>query len=142
MSKEKKDGAIACITNTNICFGAIGDNDNNGIFVSLEKPTNKIGFNTSSPAPYLEPVVKKQIGFVHDVDRKEIVSKQSSLSPEAKLYLKTLKSNIVNKVTKETISIKAVSSLLDIKLAKAKELHLELKKNNYIKCENKKTLLS
>jgi hypothetical protein len=34
--REKKDGAIACITNTNICFGAFGDNDDNGILDDAE----------------------------------------------------------------------------------------------------------
>jgi hypothetical protein len=34
--KEKKNGAIACITNTNICFGAFGDNDDNGILDDAE----------------------------------------------------------------------------------------------------------
>jgi hypothetical protein len=34
--REKEDGAIASITNTNICFGAIGDNDDNGILDDAE----------------------------------------------------------------------------------------------------------
>ena len=34
--REKNTGAIACITNTNICFGAIGDNDDNGILDDSE----------------------------------------------------------------------------------------------------------
>ena len=34
--REKKDGAIACITNTNICFGALGDTDDNGILDDAE----------------------------------------------------------------------------------------------------------
>ena len=34
--REKNGGSIATITNTNICFGAIGDNDNNGILDDAE----------------------------------------------------------------------------------------------------------
>jgi hypothetical protein len=34
--REKKVGAIACITNTNICFGAFGDNDDNGVLDDAE----------------------------------------------------------------------------------------------------------
>ncbi len=34
--REKNTGAIACITNTNICFGAIGDNDDNGVLDDAE----------------------------------------------------------------------------------------------------------
>jgi len=34
--REKNTGAIACITNTNICFGAIGDNNGNGILDDAE----------------------------------------------------------------------------------------------------------
>ena len=33
---EKNAGAIATITNTNICFGAIGDNDENGVLDDAE----------------------------------------------------------------------------------------------------------
>jgi len=34
--REKNAGSIACITNTNICFGAIGDVDDNGILDDAE----------------------------------------------------------------------------------------------------------
>ena len=34
--REKDGGAIATITNTNICFGAIGDSDNNDILDDAE----------------------------------------------------------------------------------------------------------
>jgi len=34
--REKNTGAIACITNTNICFGAMGDNNGNGILDDAE----------------------------------------------------------------------------------------------------------
>lgn len=33
---QENAGSIATLTNTNICFGAIGDNDNNGIFDDAE----------------------------------------------------------------------------------------------------------